>query len=105
MSNKQNRDLRKTILRNPEVPFTAGCTKSHQRYQDQVKSKEEFEYEERMQKIESSRYHAPKANKMKELDGKLEKIKLYQADMDNIRDMTPNSKTVASREVIIVWFF
>jgi hypothetical protein len=89
-----NSDVRKTILRNPEVPLRERQAKRHQ--EDCRVNKESKE-----QRLFGSeyQYHEPRINKMKELKDNLANIKLYQAEKMNTPEMKANSHRVANREV------
>lgn len=91
---KKCSSLRKTILRNPELPLKDKYQNSSAQQHNKT---EEFEERNRtQQQIDSRIYHKPRLNKIKEMKEKLESIKLWKAN-EIMEGSTDNTKVIAFR--------
>lgn len=94
--------IRKTILRNPEVPFGSQIlSKSTNDLPRQQLITWHKELSHSSQKPTTSRlYHEPRLNKLTEMRKSLNEIKMYEAKtLEGVHDLTKDSQRLANREV------
>jgi hypothetical protein len=95
--------VRKTILRNPEVPFKVTnemCTQTLPKPKQTTWRDELSKKCETPQQISSQTYHEPRLNKVVELSERLKELKMYEAmKLNSTKDLSQNSKEMVNREV------
>lgn len=95
---KQSAAIRKSILRNVEVPVSN--RQAEFRAESRGFTKQGNQNKEVQQTTNSRYYHEPRMNKISELCKRLEDVKMYEArTLDSVHDLAKNSQGLANREV------
>lgn len=100
---RQSAAIRKSIIRNVEVPIRTknqeNCT-VRKRPSKQKQGTCNMNQPWNQQTTNSEIYHEPKLNKITELNKRLSDIKLYEAStLESVQDLTKNSQALVNREV------
>lgn len=102
---KQSVPVRKTILRNPEVPIkSVNFVDVEEQFPRQPPStwRDELNQNktEKQQSTSSQSYHEPRLNKITELRRSLAEIKEYESKtLESMQDLSKNSQKLVNREV------
>lgn len=99
--NNQPDLIRKTILRNPEVPLGSQILSKSTNDLPRQQFTWHKELSQSIQKPTTSRmYHEPRLNKLTEMRKSLNEIKSYEAKtLEGVHDLTKNSQRLVNREV------
>lgn len=96
--------IRKTILRNPEVPIRSQNLATSDDIPRQLSATWHDALSNQNQNTlappDSSRYHQPRLNKIAEMRRTLNDVKSYEAKtLESVHDLTKNSQQMVNREV------